>query len=161
MPWKIVNLDYAGAQPHLHIKDPASPIHLRCFFDDKRVEIGIGAEDPEDCFVRASVTPDAVTVAATKFEPLHVKILASILGALDVEPQERESALGWMNERIARRAGDGWLKGNVASFPPPAGWPYDLDDEALLDSIDDFEDMPSTRRKALVREARRRGLRVQ
>ena len=41
MPWKIVNLDYA-ARPHLHLKDPGAPIHLRTFFEDQRVEIGLG-----------------------------------------------------------------------------------------------------------------------
>src|SRR5207244_4130116 len=90
MPWKIVNLDY-GARPHLHLKDPNAPIHMRAFFADQRVEIGLGEDDPEDCFVRATVTPDDVVVHATKFEAVHVQILSSILASLDVEPTERDA----------------------------------------------------------------------
>lgn len=162
MPWKIVNLDYAGDRPHLHIKDPQQPIHLRSYFDERRVEVALGADEPDECSVRATVTPDAVVVSATRFEPLHVAILSSILASLDVEPHERDTALAWMNERLSRRGADreGWLEGNVASFPSPSGWPYDLTDEALLDSIRDPAAMPSTRRRALQREAQRRGLRV-
>ena len=99
MPWKIVNLDYNASGsigPHLHLKDPSSPIHLRSYFTEPRVEIALGADDPEDCFVRAVVTPDDVLVNATKFEPLHLQILTSILGSLDVEPGERDDALGWV-----------------------------------------------------------------
>jgi hypothetical protein len=160
MPWKIVNLDYAADRPHLHLKDPAQPIHLRAFLAEESVEIGLGDDEPEQCPVRATVTPDRVAVSATRFEPLHVKILASILGSLDVEPHERDEALGWMNARVAQRAfgPDGWLAGNVTEFAPPTGWPYDLTDEALLESMRDRTDMPGARRHALAREARRRGL---
>jgi MFS family permease len=105
MPWKIVNLDYSSERPHLHMKDPAQPIHLRAYLAEELVEIALGADDPEDCSVRATVSPDAVNVVGTRFEPLHVKILSSILGSLDVEPHERDTALAWMNEKIARRAG--------------------------------------------------------
>lgn len=154
MPWKIVNLDYA-ARPHLHLKDPGAPIHLRTFFDDRRVEIGLGAEDPEECFVRATVTADDVRVEAIRFEPVHVRILASILASLDVEPEERERALAWMQDELAH---GGALRGNVTAFPPPTGWPYDLEDDALLESLDDREDVPHTRAAALRREAQRRGL---
>jgi hypothetical protein len=154
MPWKIVNLDYA-ARPHLHLKDPNAPIHLRAFFEDQRVEISLGADDPEECFVRATVTPDDVVVRATRFEPLHVQILASILTSLDVEPGERDAALAWMKDQLA--AG-GALRGNVDAFPPPAGWPYDLTDDALLESLRDRDGAPHTRINALLREARRRGL---
>lgn len=163
MPWKIVNLDYA-ARPHLHLRDPNAPIHLRSFFDDQRVEIGLGADDPEDCFVRATVTPDDVVVQATKFEPIHVRILSSILASLDVEPEERRDALAWMQDRLPTRAeGRGAevvLPGNVDSFPPPTGWPYDLTDSALLESLHDREGTPHTRISALLREAQRRGLRA-
>jgi len=156
MPWKIVNLDYDAARPHLHLKDPNAPIHLRTFFDEPHVEVGLGDEDPEFCFVRASVTPDDVVVKATHFEPIHVQILASILTSLDVEPGEREAALGWMQERLAT----GRLTGNVESFPAPEGWPYDLSNDALLESLDDREGAPQPRIKALLREARRRRLRT-
>lgn len=162
MPWKIVNLDYNGARPHLHMKDPNAPIHLRSYMSEPKVEIGLGADDPEDCFVRATVTPDDVVVNATKFEPLHVQILTSILGSLDVEPDERDEALGWMQALLrggAREPG-GMLLGNVKAFPPPTGWPYDLTDDALLDSLEDREGTPHTRVNALLREARRRGLRA-
>ena len=163
MPWKIVNLDYA-TRPHLHLKDPNAPIHLRAFFADQRVEIGLGADEPEECFVRATVTPDDVVVEATRFEPVHVQILASILASLDVEPEERTAALAWMQDQLPRRGSDRGadvvLRGNVASFPPPTGWPYDLTDEALLESLDDREGTPHTRVSALLREAQRRGLRV-
>ena len=155
MPWKIVNLDYA-ARPHLHLKDPGAPIHLRTFFEDQRVEVGLGGEDPEDCFVRATVTPDDVRVEATRFEPLHVRILSSILASLDVEPAERDAALGWMQEQLDR---GGALRGNIDAFPAPTGWPYDLTNEALLESLDDKKDVPHTRASALRREAERRGLR--
>jgi len=164
MPWKIVNLDYA-ARPHLHLKDPNAPIHLRTFFQDQRVEIGLGADDPEDCFVRATVTPDDVKIEATRFEPLHVQILSSILASLDVEPEERDAALAWMQDQL-RQGGHGArgpapvLRGNVDSFPPPTGWPYDLTDDALLESLDDREGAPHTRVNALLREAQRRGLRA-
>jgi hypothetical protein len=161
MPWKIVNLDHACDRPHLHLKDPAQPIHLRSYFADGQVEVGLGSEDPDDCPVRAFVSRDTVVVSATRFEPLNVRILASILGSLDVEPDERDAALAWMNDRIHQKRfdADGWLPGNVESFPPPSGWPYDLTDDALRDSLRDSVDMPSTRRRALDREARRRGLR--
>jgi hypothetical protein len=161
MPWKIVNLDYSCDRPHLHMKDPNQPIHLRAYLAEEQVEIALGADDPEDCSVRAIVSPDAVDIQATRFEPLHVKILSSILGSLDVEPDEREAALAWMNERIVRRAfgPDGWLEGNVATFPVASGWPYDLTDDALIDSIRDPTEIPSARRQALHREARRRGIR--
>jgi hypothetical protein len=161
MPWKIVNLDYACERPHLHMKDPGQPIHLRAYLVDTEVEVALGADDPDDCPVRATVSPDAVEVVATRFEPVHVKILSSILGSLDVEPAEREAALRWMDQRIARRAfrADGWLEGNVDAFPSPGGWPYDLTDEALIDSIRDPGEIPSARRQALHREARRRGIR--
>jgi len=163
MPWKIVNLDYA-ARPHLHLKDPNAPIHLRTFFEDQRVEIGLGADDPEECFVRATVTPDDVIVQATKFEPIHVQILSSILASLDVEPEERRDALAWMQDRLPPRGADRGpgpvLPGNVDSFPPPTGWPYDLTDDALLESLADREGTPHTRMSALLREAQRRGLRV-
>ena len=158
MPWKIVNLDYA-VRPHLHLRDPNAPIHLRTFFADQRVEIGLGAEDPEDCFVRATVTPDEVVVQATRFEPLHVQILSSILGSLDVEPEERTAALAWMQDQLRERGAP--LRGNVTAFPAPTGWPYDLTDDALLESLDDREGIPHTRVSALLREARRRGLREQ
>lgn len=158
MPWKIVNLDYA-ARPHLHLKDPHAPIHLRTFFADQRVEIGLGAEDPEECFVRATVTPDDVVVQATRFEALHVQILGSILGSLDVEPEEREDALAWMRDaQRTPRDERGFHRGNVDAFPPPTGWPYDLDDDALLESLRDREAMPHTRMSALRREGVRRGL---
>ena len=162
MPWKIVNLDYASDRPHLHMKDPAQPIHLRAYLAEELVEVALGADDPEDCPVRATVTPDAVQVSATRFEPLHVKILSSILGSLDVEPAERDEALGWMNQALSRqgRGRDGWLEGNVESFPAPSGWPYDLTDDALIDSIRDPTEIPSARRQALHREAQRRGLRL-
>lgn len=156
MPWKIVNLDYE-VRPHLHLKDPGAPIHMRTFFDDRRVEIGLGADDPEDCFVRATVTPDDVVVKATRFEPLHVRILDSILASLDVEAAERTDALAWMQAQLAR---GGALRGNVDSFPPPTGWPYDLDDASLLESLADERDVPHTRLSALRREAERRGLRT-
>ena len=165
MPWKIVNLDYA-ARPHLHLKDPHAPIHLRTFFEDQRVEIGLGADDPEDCFVRATVTPDDVVVNATHFEALHIQILASIFASLDVEPEERDAALAWMRERVPRgreRIERGerpeTYAGNVTTFPSPTGWPYDLTDESLLESLRDREDTPHTRVNALRREAARRGLR--
>src|SRR5438093_13151829 len=106
MPWKIVNLDYSSARPHLHLKDPNAPIHLRTFFADQRVEIGLGADDPEDCTVRATVTADDVVVEATKFEPLHVQILSSILTSLDVEPGERDAALAWMQDRLSSHVGE-------------------------------------------------------
>jgi hypothetical protein len=154
MPWKIVNLDHA-ARPHLHLKDPNAPIHLRAFFVDQRVEIGLGADDPEDCFVRATVTPDDVVVDAIRFEPLHVQILTSILTSLDVEPGERDAALAWMKDQLTTGAA---LRGNVDAFPPPTGWPYDLPNEALLESLGDREGAPHTRISALLREARRRGL---
>lgn len=160
MPWKIVNLDYACDRPHLHMKDPQSPIHLRSYFADQEVEIGLGDEEPDFCFVRARVTPDVVKVQATKFEPLHLQILQSIFASLDVEPEERDQALSWMRERIGGpRDADGFLRGNIEAFPPPTGWPYDLTDDALLDSIRDADGIPSTRRRALEREAERRGLR--
>ena len=175
MPWKIVNLDYA-TRPHLHIKDPNAPIHLRAFFADQRVEIGLGAEEPEECFVRATVTPDEVVVQAIEFEPMHVQILASILASLDVDPDERDDALAWMREKLPpgtragvpvargergeRGAPVERIRGNVASFPPPTGWPYDLADDALLDSLADREGTPHTRVSALLREAQRRGLRA-
>lgn len=162
MPWKIVNLDY-NDRPHLHLKDPGAPIHLRTFFADQRVEVGLGADDPEECFVRASVTADDVIVKATKFEPLHVQILASVLGSLDVEPSERDAALGWMQERVksrdAARDASGMLLGNIDAFPAPQGWPYDLTDDALLESLADRKATPHTRIGALEREAVRRGLR--
>jgi hypothetical protein len=161
VPWKIVNLDYAE-RPHLHLKDPNAPIHLRTFFADQRVEIGLGADDPEDCFVRATVTPDDVVVQATKFEARHIPILSSILTSLDVEPGERDTALAWMQEQARTRGRDderGMLPGNIAAFPPPSGWPYDLADDALLESLGDRKDAPHTRVNALLREARRRGLR--
>lgn len=161
MPWKIVNLDY-NERPHLHLKDPNAPIHLRSYFEEKRVEIGLGGDEPDTCFVRASVTPDDVIVQATKFEELHVQILQSIFASLDVEPQERTNALAWMKERIdaARKEGspERFLPGNIDAFPPPTGWPYDLTDEALLDSLRDNEAVPSTRLRALRSEARRRNL---
>ena|SRR5688572_588120 len=159
MPWKIVNLDY-GARPHLHLKDPNAPIHMRAFFTDQRVEIALGADDPDDCFVRATVTPDDVEVHATKFEALHVQILASILASLDVEPDERASALAWMRDRLPKQTEPGvFYAGDVDAFPPPSGWPYDLTDDALLESLADREGTPRTRTNALLREARRRGLR--
>jgi hypothetical protein len=161
MPWKIVNLDYACERPHLHMKDPGQPIHLRAYLAEEQVEIALGADDPDDCSVRATVSPDAVDVVATRFEPLHVKILTSILGSLDVEPDERDTALAWMHDRMAKRAfgPDGCLEGNVAAFPLPSGWPYDLTDDALIDSIRDPTEIPSARRQALHREARRRKIR--
>jgi hypothetical protein len=124
MPWKIVNLDYSCERPHLHMKDPGQPIHLRAYLAEELVEIALGADDPEDCSVRATVSPDAVTVAATRFEPLHVKILSSILGSLDVEPEERDTALAWMQEKHraegvrCRMAGS---RGTSPPFPCPAG----------------------------------------
>lgn len=154
MPWKIVNLDYA-VRPHLHLKDPNQPIHLRTFFQDQRVEIGIGADDPEECCVRATVTPDDVVVKATRFEPRDVQILASILTSLDVEPAERDEALAWMQDQLRGR---GPLRGNVDAFLAPTGWPYDLTNEALLESLADREGAPHTRLSALTREAERRGL---
>lgn len=164
MPWKIVNLDYAGDRPHLHIKDPNAPIHLRTFFGGGSVggfvEVGLGGEEPDDCVVRARVSPDAVVVEATRFERVHVRILESILASLDVEPAERDDALAWMYDAIGRATpADTILPGNVASFPAPTGWPYDLTDAALLDSLRDREDVPATRLRALEREAIRRGLR--
>jgi len=60
--------------------------------------------------------------------------------------------------RVAEMRTKDVLPGNVASFPPPTGWPYDLTDAALRDSMDDDEAVPVTRRKALHREARRRGI---
>jgi hypothetical protein len=158
MPWKIVNLDYAG-QAHLHLKDPNAPIHLRTFFADQRVEIGLGGDHPEECYIRATVTPDDVVVQAIRFEPLHVQILSSILISLDVEPGEREAALAWMKDRLRGASGQGPFPGNIEAFPPPAGWPYDLTDEALLESLDDREGAPQTRLSTLRREAERRGLR--
>jgi hypothetical protein len=161
MPWKIVNLDHQCDRPHLHLKDPAQPIHLRTYFADGQVEVGLGAESADECPLRAYVSRDSVVVSATRFEPLYVRILASILSSLDVEPAERDEALAWMNDRVRQRAfdADGWLKGNVAGFPPPSGWPYELTNDALLESLRDGLDMPSTRRRALEREATRRGLR--
>ena len=140
MPWKIVNLDYES-RPHLHLKDPNAPIHLRCFFADQRVEIGLGADDPEDCYVRATVTPDDVVVRATAFEPTHVQILSSILASLDVEPDEREAALAWMRDEMRSHRVDApsVLRGNVASFPRATGWPHNLTDSALLESLDNRE----------------------
>ena len=160
MPWKIVNLDYTGDHPHLHMKDPQAPIHLRSFFDG-RVEIGRGADDPEECCVRATVAPDRVVVEATRFEPMHLQILQSILASLDVEPDERDEALAWMRERLEAHQGRGGretLPGNVVEFPIPSGWPYDLSDDALLDCLRDEGGIPSTRVRALQREAVRRGL---
>lgn len=162
MPWKIVNLDYVAARPHLHLKDPNAPIHLRAFFADSRVEIGLGADDPEDCIVRATVTPDDVVVQATEFEPLHVQILDSILVSLDVEPAERHEALAWMHERLSAHGVDPRartrVRGNVDAFPEETGWPYDLTDDALVESLADREGAPHTRLGALRREAVRRGL---
>ena len=158
MPWKIVNLDYA-TRPHLHIKDPGAPIHLRTFFADQRVEIGIGSDEPDDCPVRATVTPDDVVVQAVEFEPVHIQILSSILTSLDVDPDDREDALEWMRDALVDAGRDARVvRGNVDSFPPPTGWPYDLTDDALLESLDDRDGAPSTRINALLREARRRGL---
>jgi hypothetical protein len=156
MPWKIVNLDYACDRPHLHLKDPHAPIHLRAYFDEQIVEIGLGGDDPDTCFVRATVSEDAVAVDATKFQALHVQILQSILASLDVEPEERAEALAWMRERMPRD--EAFAPGNVDTFPLPSGWPYDLTDEALLSTLKDSEAMPSTRWRALVREAKRREL---
>jgi hypothetical protein len=160
MPWKIVHLDYASPEPHLHLKDPSAAIHLRSYFSEPRVQILLGAEDAEECFVRALVTPENVVVEATRFQAAHVQILASIFASLDVEPGERASALAWMQERLAtpRDAGE-MVRGNVDAFPPPSGWPYDLSDETLLESLDDREGAPHTRIQALLREAQRRGLR--
>jgi hypothetical protein len=160
MPWKIVNLDYAGDRPHLHIKDPNAPIHLRSYFDDRHVEIALGDEEADQCFVRATVSPDAVVVHATRFEAVHVQILSSIFASLDVEPEERDEALSWMKDVMRSARTERSFPGDVDSFPPPTGWPYDLTDAALLDSIKDSEAIPSTRSRALAREAERRGLRA-
>jgi hypothetical protein len=89
-----------------------------------------------------------------------VQILASIFASLDVEPGERDAALGWMQDAIRDARGrEGTLPGNVDSFPRPTGWPYDLTDDALLESLGDRAGVPHTRFEALLREARRRGLR--
>jgi hypothetical protein len=72
MPWKIVNLDYACDRPHLHMRDPGAPIHLRTYFDG-HVEISIGAEEPDDCFVRATVSRDVVVVNATALRVLRLR----------------------------------------------------------------------------------------
>ena len=160
MPWKIVHLDYASPQPHLHLKDPSAAIHLRSYFSEPRVQILLGADDAEDCFVRAIVTPESVAVEAIRFQAAHVQILSSIFSSLDVEPGERAAALDWMQNRVALQEDPGeMLRGNVDAFPPPSGWPYDLSDEALLESLDDREGAPHTRVQALAREAQRRGLR--
>ena len=162
MPWKIVNLEHGGDHPHLHMRDPQAPIHLRSFFDG-RVEIGLGADEPDACPVRATVTADRVVVEAIEFGPVDLQILQSILASLDVEPEERDEALAWFRDALAdaqRRGSRGAVAGNVAAFPPPTGWPYDLTDHALLDSLRDRGGIPSTRVRALDREARRRGLHV-
>jgi hypothetical protein len=119
------------------------------------VEIGIGADDPEDCCVRATVTPDDVIVKATRFEARDVQILSSILASLDVEPAERDDALAWMQDQVRRGR---VLRGNIEAFPAPTGWPYDLTNDALLESLADREGAPHTRINALKREAERRGL---
>ena len=70
MPWKIVNLEYACDRPHVHVRDPGAPIHLRTYLDG-HAEIAIGAELPDDRFVRASVSRDLVVANATRFEARH------------------------------------------------------------------------------------------
>lgn len=156
MPWKIVNLNYDCAQPHLHVRDPGRPIHMRTYFGSGMVEVGIGAEDPDDCRIRAFVTADAVRVDAIRFKPEDYDIIDSILTSLDVETSDRRESMRWMDGR--RIGDDGYVKGNVKGFERMSTWPRDLTDAALLESLHDDGAMPTNRRRVLRAEAKRRRL---
>jgi hypothetical protein len=109
-------------------------------------------------------TKEALSICQLSYPPrccsLCIKFLSSIFASLDVEPGERDAALGWMHDASrAARGREGALPGNVESVPRPTGWPYDLTDAVLLESLADREGVPRTRYEALLREARKRGLR--
>lgn len=157
MPWKIVNLDYDCDEPHLHLKDPMRPIHLRSFFGAAGiVEILIGSDDVRLCRVRATVSPDLVTFDAIEFSVEDLGIVDSILASLDVEAESRREAMCWTNGRKPDQ--DGFCEGNVAGFDIAEGWPRDLDDDALLEALHDSGRVPTFRRELLIREAGRRGI---
>lgn len=167
MPWKIVNLDYDAVRPHLHLRDPRNTIHLRAYLDASfEVEVCLGEEHPDDCPVRAVVTPDSVEVTATWFLFAHLEILANILASLDVEPDERGEALAWMSASIRKGAVDGRYAGNVEKHSVGDGgdgetsWPRDLTDDALLEATRDAVAVSKVRFEALATESRRRGLPV-
>lgn len=160
MPWKIVNLDYDCDRPHLHMRDPKLPIHMRVFLDgEKLVEVGIGSEDPDRCHLRAYVYPEDVLVQATHFTLEDLSVLISILASLDVEAETRLGAIAWTNHKTGN--GNGVFPGNISAFTKPvASWPQDLTDEALVELLGDLERVPMVRRKVVLAEAARRGIRI-
>ncbi len=163
MPWKIVNLDYDCQRPHLHMRDPGNPIHMRTYFGSGEVEIGIGAEHPEECPVRVSVTADDVVSKVTRFQRQHILILKSILMNLDVEGKDLDRSLSWMcRTMVEGPPQEGWYRGNITAHPAPQGWPYDLTDAALIDtlkeSIRPSRRVSESRLEAIQDEVLRRGL---
>jgi hypothetical protein len=158
MPWKIVNLDYDCERPHIHLCDPRAFIHLRTYFgEEKLVEVCLGAAAPDDCYLRALVTPGAVEVSATRFCEEDLRILDSVLASLDVEEESRAHALAWTNGMRPDDAG--WYTGNAVtlSLQTATSWPRDLTDEALMDALRDTGQIPLVRRQTLAEEAKRRG----
>lgn len=122
------------------------------------------------------MTPTGVWVRAFWFKGLYVKILDHILVSIDVSAEERQQAISWMRERMEKTPGGDqfppehfaatsnqpcWV-GDVTdsakkSFVENFGWPFELSDEVLLESMRDPA-LPLPRRNALFAEARRRGL---
>ncbi len=176
MPWKIVNLDYDAKRPHLHQADIRPPgVHMRIFFDDHSVEVLVGGgKNIYRSPVQAIVTPTSIDVRAFWFNALYVKIVDHVLVSVDVSVTDRLQALGWMYERMAKKPegeqyvsehytrddGASWVgnvTGSAKSFVENFGWPFELSDVALAESIRDPA-QPRPRRNALFAEARRRGL---
>ncbi len=176
MPWKIVNLDYDAERPHMHLADVRSPgMHMRVFLDDRSVEVLVGGgKNIYRSPVQAIVTPTGVEVHAFWFKGLYAKILDHILVSLDVSVEDRQQATSWMRERMDKTPGGdpfppdhfastskqpcwiGNVTGPAKSFVQNFGWPFDLNDESLVESLRDPA-LPEPRRNALFAEARRRG----
>ena len=144
--------------------DPTEPIHLRTYFnagpDAPIAEILLGAPDPENCYVIARVYRNQKPrIEASRFKQMHVRILDSIMAAMDVHPDDRQDVLGWMNSKCRTEADEkGWCKGNVEQVTPViSGWPYDLTDNELVDAANERDGcIPRPRWQALMREAGRR-----
>jgi hypothetical protein len=158
---QILNAEYGGKYPHIHLKDPKNPLHLVTGLRDGRTHVYVGGNTPGKCPLHVTLDLEGIHVGrAERFTRYHYDLLMTALTSLGTIPAEREEALGWMMQLTRETSPlDGFWHGRKA---PPAPemhmWPSTLDDEDLIEALHERIAMSKVRFEAIVSEVQRRGL---
>lgn len=158
---QILNAEYGGKYPHIHMKDPRNPLHLVTGLRDGITHVYVGGNTPDKCPLHVTLDREGLgVVRAERFTRFHYDLLMTTVTSLGAIAAEREEALGWMI-RIVRETSpvDGFWNGRKpANGPEIVMWPRTLDDEDLIEALHERQAMAKVRFEAIVAEVQSRGL---